>query len=60
MINFIELWEETVGDSGEAPTDEELITFGSAVFKAGYDAGRAEVIEADEGFFIDWLGIRRA
>jgi hypothetical protein len=27
----VRLWEDTVGDSGEAPTDEELTTFANAV-----------------------------
>lgn len=29
----VRLWEDTVGDSGEAPTDEELTTFANAVHR---------------------------
>jgi hypothetical protein len=43
----VKLWEDAVGDSGQAPTDKELATFANAVLAAN---GYGKLEEAwDEG-----------
>ena len=40
-----QIWEDTVGDSGKAPTDEELAAFANAVGSLAWEAGVADLDE---------------
>lgn len=52
--DIIKLWEDTVGDSGEAPTDKELCDFARAVYFHALDSAATDVAKVKT-----WPGLMR-